>query len=283
MRRIPCALVLLICFAGGWSFASAQTTPPQGAIEIAPQLVTIDLGYNGATVNVRAEVPAGYEAAVLLAAHPGRLELKRLGKKGGLLWMGVGQVSFENVPAVYQVLTSAPLSELGSPQSLAKWKLGYESLVPDNVPGASLRTDLVGLKEHEGLFALQPRGLTRSSVAPISHPVIASVSEPGNPTAGAAAAGAVSSIVPQMLQGSFRLPARAPSGEYTVELIGFKDKQAVHLASATLRLENVGMAMKLKRLAIEHGLAYGISACVIAIIVGLLTGLLFRPKSDESH
>jgi Na+/H+-dicarboxylate symporter len=33
----------------------------------------------------------------------------------------------------------------------------------------------------------------------------------------------------------------------------------------------------------NHGLAYGIVASVLAIIAGLLTGFLFRPKADEAH
>ncbi len=273
MGPIGRAAAILTLFAAGWAPASAQA-PASSAIQVEPQRVGIDLTYNGATVKVRAEVPAGYSAAVRLEAHPGRLELKRLGKRAGLLWMGVGEVAFENVPAVYQVLTSGNLSELGSPQSLATWKLGYEALVPDGAPGSALRSELVGLKEHEGLFALQQGGLTVAEPGAANHPVLSSVSEAGDPSPAAPL---------QVLQGSFRLPARAPAGDYTIDLIGFKDGQAINLGSAKLHLEPVGLAKKLSDLAHEHGLAYGISACVIAILVGLLTGLIFTPKSDESH
>jgi hypothetical protein len=273
MGPIGRAAAVLTLFAAGLLPAGAQSLAPS-AISIEPQRVGIGLTYNGATVKIRAQVPAGYSAAVRLTAHPGRLELKRMGKRAGLLWMGVGEVSFENVPAVYQVLTSANLSELGSPQSLAEWKLGYESLVPDGVPGAALRSELVGLKEHEGLFSLQQGGLTLAEPEAAKSPVLTTVSEAGDPSPAAS---------PQVLQGSFRLPARAPAGDYTIDLIGFKDGQAFNLGSAKLHLETVGLAKKLNDLAHEHGLAYGISACVIAILVGLLTGLIFQPKSDESH
>jgi hypothetical protein len=278
MKLTISAVVVLIVVAVAAPMAGAQSTPATGLIQVSPGVVPIDLRYNGATVNVHAEVPAGYQVAVLLSSHPGKLELKRLGKMGGILWMGVGQVSFENIPAVYQVLTSVPLSELGSAQALAECKLGYQSLIPDGVPGADLRADVVGLKERDGLFALQQGALIRSTTPAVSRTMVASLSGPGG-----ALSGADAGVPLQVFEGSVRLPPRAPAGDYKVELIGFKDHQSVHLGSATLRLEYVGAALQLRRLAVDHGMGYGIGACLIAIIVGLLTGLLFRPKSDESH
>lgn len=250
-RTVLAASVLILLASLPWPSEATAT-----GIVVEPQRVGIDLLYDGTTVEVRAEVPAGYEAAVRLLARPERLELKRLGKRAGVLWMRVGNVTFEHVPAVYQVLTSAPLADIGSPTVLAEWRLGYESLLPDQVPGSGLRAELVALKEHEGLFALREGALGRGGA--------------GAPPQGP-------------LRGTFRLPASAPAGDYGVDLIGFKDRRAVHLGSATLHLEHVGAVGALRRLASYHGLAYGITACLIAIIVGLVTGLLFRPKSDESH
>jgi hypothetical protein len=271
------AAVVLTLVAAGWVPARGQSAPPTGAIQIEPSRVEVGLFYNGATVTVRVEVPAGYQAALLLSARPGSLELKRLGKRGGILWMGVGHVAFENVPAVYQVLSSAPLPQLGAPETLATWKLGYKSLVPDDAPGAYLRSQLVGLKEHEGLFAIQPTGLMPVAQAAGS-PHVATIKGPGNGSATSALA--AKTVV---LQGAFRLPPRAPVGDYTLELIGFKDGHAVGLNSASLQLEQVGMVLQLRRFAFDHGLAYGIVASLIAVVVGLLTGLIFQPKSDEAH
>jgi hypothetical protein len=231
---------------------------------VVPERVEIDLAYNGANIEVGAQVPAGYEAAVRLISRPERLELKKLGKKAGLLWMGAGTVTFENIPVVYQVLSTAPLASLG-PQALrAQWMLGYESLIPDHAPGADLRGELVGLKEHGGLFALREGALARTGQnAPVS-----------------AAAG---TEAPQRLRGTFRLPASAPAGDYSVDLIGFKDQHAVHLASATLHIEHAGAVRIMRHLAIDHGTTYGGAASLIAIVVGLLTGVLFRSRSNEGH
>ena len=245
---------------------------------VVPERVEISLFYNGANVEVGAEVPPGYEAAVRLMAHPERLELKNLGKKAGVLWMGAGTATFENVPVVYQVLTSAPLADLGPQVLRAQWRLGYDSLIPDQAPGAALRGDLVGLKEHDGLFALREGALARTAQSVLSaSPLVAGATEAGDPPP---AAPTLQS--PQVLRGTFRLPASAPAGDYSVDLIGFKEQRAVHLASATLHIEHAGAVRILRRLAIDHGLTYGGAACLFAIVVGLLTGRLFR-SANEAH
>jgi hypothetical protein len=141
-----------------------------------------------------------------------------------------------------------------------------------------MRSELVRLKEHDGLFGIHEGALLRQGPGTKS-------ADPQ--TAGfRAAGGAPAAAGPrptQLLRGSLRLPARVPPGDYTLDLIGFDQQRVMHLGRATLRLEQVGTVRALRRFAMDHGLFYGIAASVIAILVGLLTGLLFRPKSDESH
>jgi putative transmembrane protein Alph_Pro_TM len=266
MRQVRLAAIALAIFAvfAIWPRpAASQPASATGDLMVVPERVEIDLSYSGANIEVGAEVPAGYEAAARLMSRPERLELKKLGKKAGLLWMGVGTVTFENLPVVYQVLTTAPLAGLGPPALRAQWMLGYESLIPDHAPGADLRRELVGLKERDGLFALREGALVRRGKS-------ASLVAPG-------------ADAPQRLRATFRLPASAPAGDYSVDLIGFKDQHAVHLASATLHIEHAGAVRIVRRLAIDHGLTYGGAASLIAIVVGLLTGVLFRSRSNEGH
>jgi hypothetical protein len=242
----------------------ATAGSPTGRLVVDPQTVEIDLTFTGATVTVVGEVPVGYEAALRLAGHAERQELKKLGKRAHILWMSVGNVTIESVPVVYQVLTSAPLRDIGSPSVLARWTLGYEFLIPEQGLGADLRKEFVRLKEHEGLFAFHEGALSWADSATDG-------SSAPDPT------------TPRLVRGTFRLPARVRPGDYVVDLIGFRDRQATNLGSAVLHLERVGAVKQLRRFAIEHGLAYGIAASLIAIVAGLLTGLLFRPKSDEAH
>jgi hypothetical protein len=242
---------------------AAMAQSPRSELVLDPQQVEIGLTFTGATITVRARVPAEYQAAVRLMGHPEHLQLKKLGKRAHLLWMSVGDISLDAVPVVYQVLTSTPLREMASPAAMAQWTLGYESLIPETALGRNLRGELVKLKEHDGLFAMREGAF--ESEGGTDNPASAQ----GEPT--------------KLLRGAFRLPARVPPGNYEVDLIGFREHQATHLGKATLHLEHVGVAKQLKQFALAHGLAYGIAASLIAIVAGLLTGLLLRPKADESH
>ncbi len=259
--KLPAALGVVLAVLV--PFAPCQEAPPAGLLVAVPEQVEVSLFYAGATVEVVAQVPAGYEGAVRLMARPERLELKRLGKKAGVLWMGAGDVSFENIPVMYQVLTTASLAELCPKAERARWLLGYDSLIPDGAPGAALRSELVGLKEHEGLFAVREGALTQRPATDAS------------PAPGAG--------WPRLLRGAFRLPARAPAGDYRLDLIGFKDQRAFPLGSATLRVQQVGTVRAVRELARNHGLFYGIAACLVAIVAGFVTGRLFRSKADGAH
>jgi len=267
----------MLLAAALWPAYAGATAVPD-PIVVEPQHVEIGLFHSGAVIEVRAEIPVGYQVAVRLMGHSERLELKKLGKKAGVLWMPIGDITFEDIPIIYHVLTSAPLRELGPPAVLAQWSLGYDFLIPADSPGAALRAELVGLKEHDGLFAIRERGLVRQGPDP----------KPTGPQpAGVRGAGGAPAVVEphptELLRGSFHLPARVPPGNYSVDLIGFNNQRAIQLGRAMLQLDHVGTVRALRRLAMDHGLLYGIAASLIAIVVGLLTGLLFRPKSDESH
>jgi hypothetical protein len=261
MARVGLVIAVIVLLASAPQHAMAGS--PAGLV-LDPQTVEIDLTFTGATITVVGEVPVGYEAALRLMGHPERQELKKLGKRAHVLWMSVGDITIESVPAVYQVLTSAPLHDIGPPSVLARWILGYDALIPAQSLGADLRREFVRLKEHEGLFAMHEGALSWADSATDG----SSAPDPSTP---------------RLVRGSFRLPARARPGDYVVDLIGFRDRQGTNLGSAVLHLEHVGAVKQLRRFAVEHGLPYGIVASLIAIAAGLFTGLLFRPKSDEAH
>jgi hypothetical protein len=276
MVRATVVLVVTLAALGGmprWAHAE----PAVGLLALEPRSVGIDLSFSGASVEVTAVVPAGFEAAVRLMGRPARQQLKKLGKRAGVLWMSAGDVTLEHVPNVYQVLTSAPLRRLGSPALRAQWTLGYDALISGSAVDAKLCSEFVKLKEHDGLFAMREGALVaeRPAGSRASPRAVAS----GTP----AAANLSAAPSPTLLRGVLRLPSRVPPGDYAVDLIGFEGHRVLHLASATLSLRHVGAAQELRRLAFDHGLAYGSVASLLAIVVGLLTGFLFRPRAEESH
>ncbi len=247
LALLLCCLLVPVAAVGG----AAEPGTPAG-ITVEPDHIPMGMTYSGATVQVGAKVPAGYEAAIRVMGKAETLQMKRKGKVGRVLWMSVGEVTFEAVPVVYFLLTSRPLADLAAAEALKERKLGYEALASAAGSASGLYPELVMLKEKEGRFSVGEGQLIRTS----------------SPHGGST----------EWVTGSFRFPARAPAGEYTVDLFGFHEHEVVHLGSTTVRLEYTGMARVLRSVATEHGLIYGGVAVVGAVLAGLFTGFVFHPK-----
>ncbi len=222
---------------------------------VEPQQVPIGLFYGGTTIRVQGDLPADLPCAVLLEGPREPLTLKRKGKVWGLLWMNVGEVEFAEVPTVYLLQTSAPLSSLASAGQLAEAGLGYPALARRAGTDTTAFRELIQLKEKEGFFSV--------------------------------AAGAVSLEPAEQgtarLSSAIPLRARIPAGEYTVSLIGFDGGHVRRLARAAVSLEQVGLVQALHSLAMERGLLYGCTAVIIALLAGLGTGLIFGKGTSKGH
>ena len=244
--------LIAVCLLPGLA-APAPDSP--GPLLVEPARVEVGLSFNGATLTVSARIPDGYEAAVRLSSGVERLELKQKGRVGGVLWMSVGDVVYEEAPVVYQLLTTAPLATLAPAAVLDEWKLGYATVIvsADEI-AAGMFLDLITLKERGGLYVTREGGLhvTRDDEG-------------------------------ARVEGQFVLPASVRPGDYTLDLIGFSAGRPSRLGSTTVVVERVGTVRLMWSLAMTHGLFYGTTAVVIALVAGLLTGLLFRSKRNGAH
>lgn len=233
-----------------------SSDPQSTGISVAPDHVGIDLLFGGADLSVRAEVPPGDAVGVRLTGPREQLRLQRKGRVWGVLWTGVEEVTIDDVPAVYLLAASAPLTDLARPEDLATHDLGYAALVADAGSNGDVFRELIKLKENQDLYA--------ESVGDVL------LTEGG-------ANGAAT------LTASFRLPARVPPGTYTIELFGFQGREIRPLGSTTFQVEHTGLARALHQLALQHGLLYGCAAVIIAVIAGLLTGLVFGLRSGKKQ
>jgi len=229
-------------------------------MRLEPRDIRAGLFFDGASVRVDAPVPPGSEVAVVCTGKGERLELEKKGKALGVLWMSVGDVAFEDVPGVYQLSTSKRLGSFAGPDVQERFGLGYAALEAKAVrnPGDEeqrrLFAELIKLKESEGLYSIAEGSLelrVGSSSARVS--------------------------------GRFRLPAKTPPGDYEVRLIGFKDGKAEQLGCERLCIRQVGMTAFIASLARRHGFLYGVFAVIIALGVGLLTGILFGLGAKRGH
>lgn len=253
--RTSCGIAAALLVA-----ARASASEPCGAsgadLRVEPAEVEVGMFYRGTKLHVEATAPTACKVALACVGHEAKVELKRKGKVGGLLWMNVGDVSFEHVPSLF-----LQASELDGDRGDGRVALdggatrGYERMEARVLPASAdeaqrrLFHEFIRLKEHEQLY--------RSRNGP-ARPSSTSVSA------------------------EFWLPASVPSGRYEVQLLGGRGEPLEVLAAREFTVKRVGLAALISSTARTHGLLYGILSVVVAIAMGFLTGVIFK-ASKKGH
>ncbi len=241
---------LIACLAGLVVAPTAVAAPQHNdalVLELAP--AEIGFFYDGVRLTVACDVDAGLSFAVVVSGAASDLHLRRQARVWRTFWAPVGEVTFENIPSVYLLRTSAPLAALAPESSLRALGIGYESFRPTAVAagGQDLFPDLIRLKESEGLFHSASGGM--------------------EVTAATGGRGRVTTTI--------ALGAKAPPGEYRVQVFGFRAGEVSLHEEGVFVLTQGSFNAFATSLELRHGLLYGILAVVVAAGAGLLVGLTF--------
>jgi uncharacterized protein (TIGR02186 family) len=248
------AASLLLAAAGAAAQENAGTA---GAVSLEPREILAGMFYDGDVVLVRADVPAAAGIVVLCRGAEGPLHVRKKGKALGILWLNVGDASWDSVPDVYLLRSSASLETLAPAPELERLGIGTASLRTRAQPGPgadSLFGELVRLKEKDGLW-----DVTTGTVE----------IRPGTDGALALA--------------ELPVPVKAPPGRYEVTVYAFADGRGALVGSGSFEVKQGGVPAFIASLASEHGLLYGVLAVVVAVAVGLLTGVVFGLGSKKGH
>ncbi|NOZ02189.1 MAG: hypothetical protein GXP54_09905 [Deltaproteobacteria bacterium] len=257
-RMMRLALFLVLCAPSAG--AGADEVKKTG-LTVEPRVVEADILYNGADIEVTGIVPAGSGAAVVCRGKDGEVGLKQKGKVWGVLWMNTGEVTFDGVPSFYQASTSARLADIAPADVLKRLVIGYDAveahatLRPEGADKHLLFTQFVKLKESEGLYSFD-EGAVRLE------PAMEGASR---------------------VRAMCHLPAKAQPGKYQVLLFALSKDDGKLVSASGVTLARAGTAAFISSLAVNHGLLYGVLAVLIAVAVGLLTGLVFSLGSKGAH
>ncbi len=223
------------------------------SINLEPAVINISAFYNGSSVKISGTIPAKAEAFIRLSGLKREIHLKKKGKVAGILWMNTGDVVFKDVPDTYILLTSSGLKdEIDSPQS----SLGFTALENqiEIEPADSDKSFLVG-----EFVKLQKKNLVYASD---DNAVQYATSDNGLRTFTAVAT----------------IPPKMKPGTYTIEVFALENGSVTGTATKTLTVKEVGFPKQLANLAFNHSLLYGIMAVLVALVAGLITGVLFKGK-----
>ena len=238
-------VLLLIASAPAWA---------ADRLDIQPAVVEISSFFSGVQMHISADVPPGCQAVVRVRGKRIESELMRKAHRWEL-WLNSGEVDIGNTPGLYIALSSDP--QLLAPDS-GDYPWGYEALEKEADFSGHLKPseddtifkEFVELKERDHLYRLYPGGL---KITP---------ADSG----------------PWQAEADFHLPSRLKRGTYKVALWIVRDGKVIERRDSTFEVQRVGLPQVLHSLAMNHGVFYGFLAVVIAMLVGMLTGIAFQRK-----
>lgn len=224
--------------------------------------ITIDFFYHGSTVSVRGESEPGVDLVIKIASPEGRQVFKQKGKVGGVLWMNVGQLTFERTPGFYGIYSTKKLDDLLSRDERDRYVLGYQAL------------------------------LRHVDIAPLSRPAEKAkwfdefVKYQEDSNVYAESAGRVELKTNDKGRQEYYImtqwPHQAAPGDYIVTVYAVRDNKVVERAESRVKVEQVGMVKTLASMAENSAAFYGFLSVGVALGAGFGVGLVFR-KGGGSH
>lgn len=223
--------------------------------------ITIDFFYHGSTVSIKGESDPGVDLVIKITSPEGHQVLKEKGKVGGMLWMNVGQLKFENTPNFYGLYSTKKVEDILKPEEMVKYVIGYPALekhveispVSNDQEKAKWFEEFVKFKEAQNVYAY-------------SYGKIATKEDAGRLDY---------SIVTDW-------PYQAAPGDYLVAVYAVKDGKVVEQSESRVNVAQVGVVKTLAGMAKDKAALYGILSIGIALSAGFGVGLVFK-KGGGSH
>ncbi|MFZ0449481.1 MAG: TIGR02186 family protein [Desulfatiglandaceae bacterium] len=253
-KLFPVIVVFLICSAGWCPDSPMAALPMQ--MKLKPNHIFIGATFNGARISVTGNVPANSEVLIRLMGPFENTKLKKKGRALGFLWMNMGAVEFQNIPSVFLLFPSNAL-EKSLKNDSDEWRkigLGFGALekqakiIPASEDKQKLFKEFRKLKESAGRYEIQKNKVRYGETHGSTKTFTATMS----------------------------IPSGMPKGSYKAQVFAIKNGSVVTSAEEHIIAEETGFPATLSFLAFHHGTLYGVLAVLVAIIAGLVTGLVFK-------
>lgn len=216
--------------------------------DLSRHLVAITTGFAGTEVLLFGSTEGRGDVIIVVRGPAGREVVRRKSRVAGI-WINDAELTFEQVPAFYAFAASKPVDELLSPAAMARHDIGIENL--DLWPArrgasdlAAFREGLIRNKVRQGLFTMQPGGVTF--------------------------------LGQRLFRSTMYFPANVPTGTYTVQVFLIRDGEVVSAQTTPLLIAKVGVGADIYQFAHRSSALYGIMAIAMALLAGWFAGAVFR-------
>ena len=249
---VPLQLIMAFLFAIAVVMATDNCNAQNVSIKADPSHIQISAFYDGTSIKATGTIPAGTDIVVRITGEGEEIHLKKKGKVGGLLWMNTGAITFKNIPAVFMVYTTPEMAKMENLNEM----LGYFSvkdkveIEPVDEAKEFLFKEFTKLKEEEGVYIIDTKSVKYNGT----------------------------SNGERQFEIDINVPPKMKPGEYSVEAYALSGSNIVGKADTELIISLIGFPAWISGLAFGHELLYGIMAVVVAVVAGLVTGMIFKDK-----
>ncbi len=224
--------------------------------------ITIDFFYHGSSVSIRGISDPGTDLVIKITSPEGHQLLKKKGKVGGMLWMNVGQLKFENTPNFYELFSTKKIEDILSTEEMDKNVIGFPALAK-HVEITPVENEAEKAKWFEEFVKFKEDSRVYSSSA-------------GNITFSKNAEGKQEYFI------MTDWPYQAQPGDYLVTVYAVKDHKVVEQATSQVNVAQVGMVKSLAGMAKDTPAVYGFLSIGVALGAGFGVSMVFR-KSGGAH
>ena len=213
--------------------------------------------FQGLTINGSAK--EGAQIIIKIVSPTKEFKLNKSGKGLGFVWLPIGHAEVKKLPGMYALLSSGKISAILSPEQQKANGLSpdYQEIVnqaeihykapPKEGEAAGLKKEymagLIKILEEGGLYQVKENAVLLSK---------------------------------NQFSAQLKHPADAPLGEYQVYCYAVKEGKVELLTEDKFQVKQTGLAEWLTHQAGSNAIIYGVMAAIIAVLAGILVGMVFR-------
>jgi uncharacterized protein (TIGR02186 family) len=257
-RTIAVAIAALAVLLAGGAPAPAERL----VATMSRHQVLVNSSFTGTSIvlfgTIEPDTPAsrrrttGYDLVVTVTG-PKQTLVTRKKERVLVIWTNMDSRTFPNVPSYLAVLSTQPVEQFTTTDTIRQQKLGiYDLLQPERVGpdigdparGDVFLTQLVRLKTEQQLYSQKTNGVTL--------------------------------LTPTVFRTEITLPAQSQIGNYDVDIKVFADRQVVARGTSAFEIIKVGFEQFVAHAARDYGFVYGLAAAMMALVTGWLASVVFR-------
>jgi len=248
--RIGAALLFLPLLPGATNAPLLVPDVSQHDVEIRASFTGAELLLFGAIVYPGGRVPTEPADIVVVLKGPSQPITMREKQKIAGIWINADSMQFRSAPAFYAIASSRPLQQLVDERTAAIYELGLANLqlspssVSDSAEIDRFSRGLNDLKARNGLYLEAP--------------------------------GSVEITNGVLYRARLPLSARVTTGTYTAETFLIQKGHVVAAAVRDVEVRKSGFERFFGQAARRHAIAYGLTAIVMAVVMGLGAGYVAR-------